>query len=191
MRIASCLIRDKRQKEGEEKFHQLLEEFPEALGVKTSYIDGLLYVREYERALGFLRDSGLSINDGAWIAGQFGRAFMGLQLHREAIEAFNQQLTLEEEPIVYQNLARAYHRLGSTDQERTTLERGLKLFPNSNRLQLSYAAVLERIGKVADAAERLEELLKRDPSNGWIIFPLVKALGRLGESEKAMQIWKA
>jgi tetratricopeptide (TPR) repeat protein/SAM-dependent methyltransferase len=191
MRIASCLMRVKRQREGEEQFHKLLEEFPEALGVKTSYIDGLLYGREYERALAFLRDCGLSITNGAWIAGQFGRAFMGLQLHREAIEAFNQQLSLEEEPIVYQNLARAYHRLGSTDQERTTLERGLRLFPHSNRLQLSYAAVLERIGKVTDAARRLEDLLLRDPSNGWIIFPLVKALGRLGESDKAMQIWKA
>jgi tetratricopeptide (TPR) repeat protein len=190
MRIASCLMRIKRQKEGEEQFHRLLEEFPEAMGVRTSYVDGLLYVREYDQALAFLKASELSVGDGAWVAGQFGRAYMGLQLHREAIEAFNQQLMLDEDPIVYQSLGRAYHRLGSTDQERITLERGLKLFPHSNRLQLSYAAVLERVGKVPEAARRLEELLASDPSNGWIIFPLVKALGRLGEPEKAMEVWK-
>lgn len=190
MRVASCLLRVKRQQEGEEEFNKLLQEFPEALGVKSSYIDGLLYIREYQRALNLLNEFSLSLKDGVWVAGQFGRAYMGLQRHGEAVEAFKQQLQFEEDALTFQDLARAYHKMGNTQQEQRVLERGLKLFPHSKRLELSYAALLERVGKVVEAAKRLESLFESHPTNGWIIFPLIKTLGRLGEVERAEEIWK-
>jgi tetratricopeptide (TPR) repeat protein len=191
MRVASCLMRTKRQEDGEEQFKALIQEFPDAPGVKSSYIDGVLFIRDYNRALELLNEFSLTIKDGAWVAGQFGRAYMGLQLHEEAIKAFNQQLLLEEEPLTYQNLARAYHQRGATENERRVLERGLRVFPHSSRLQLSYASVLERIGQVSEASERLMKLLHNNPGNGWVMFPLIKALGRLGEIETALQVWNA
>lgn len=190
MRVASCLMRVKRQQEGEEEFHKILREFPEAMGVKSSYIDGLLYIKEYQRALNVLNDFGLSLRDGAWVAGQFGRAYIGLQRNSEAIEAFQQQLQFEEDPLTFHNLARAYHRMGNTQQEQRVLERGLRLFSHSKRLQLAYAALLERIGNVVEAANHLEALLGSDPNNGWIVFPLIKTLGRLGKLDKAEEIWE-
>lgn len=190
MRVASCLMRVKRQEEGEEEFNRLLQEFPEAQGVKSSYIDGLLYIREYQRALTLLNEFNLSLKDGAWVAGQFGRAYMGLQRHKEAVEAFSQQLQFEEDSLTFQNLARAYHRMGDTQNELRVLERGLRLFTHSKRLQLAYASLLERTGNVPEAARRLELLFESHPTNGWVVFPLIKSLLRLGEPERAEEIWR-
>ena len=190
MRRASCLMRVNRQQEGEKEFKKLLEEFPEAAGVKTSFVDGLLFLKEFDRALTQLKDFRFTVGDSGWVAGQFGRSYLGLHLYHEAIAAFSQQLALEKEPIVYQSLARAYHRLGVTPQEKRVLEQGLQHFPHSRRLQLAYAAVLERIGKVDDAARQLLNLLEEDPYDGWVIFSSIKALGRLDQVDRAQEIWR-
>ncbi|HJR06227.1 MAG TPA: hypothetical protein VJ842_02945 [Pyrinomonadaceae bacterium] len=190
MRMASCLIRVKKQKEGEDTFTQLIQEYPEFFGIKTSYIDSLLYIREYKQALNVLSDLQLTLDNGPWVAGQYGRAYLGLQRHAEAVEAFSRQLQLEEEPFTFKNLARAYHQMGNTEQERSVLARALRIFPSDRQLQLAYAALQERIGNVDDACMRLEALYSLDPTNGWIVYPLIKTLVRLEKFDRVEEIWK-
>ncbi len=189
MRIASCKIRLNRVAEGEREFNLLLKQYPRR-GFFSAYVDALLSASLYENALSKLEEFSQLDSEFPWTAGQYGRAYRGLQQHEKAIQAFGRQLRVNKEPVVFQSLAGAYHAWGDTANERKTLEEGLRQSPTSRRLKIAYAALLERIGKLEDAAKDLKILLERSPYDGWIILPLVKALARQGQQQEAELIWR-
>lgn len=190
MRVAACLMRTGAVSEGEQLFRELITTYPSAEGVRGSYIDSLLYLHKHDDALARLKEFGYSVTESVWIAGQYGRAFSGLHMHREAIEAFNYQMQMAPDAVVFLNLARAHHRLGATSRERRILEDGTRRFPYSKKLQLAYSALLERVGEVNEAVVRLLDMHSRSPRDGWIVFPLIKALCRRGDLEQAKRIWR-
>ena len=190
MRCASCLIRIGKRKDGESKFNILIEEFPHAMHIVSSYVDSLIYIYAFGAALSILNKYQIACTDGPWPAGQFGRIYMGLHKYPEAISAFKCQLQFRNMPIVYQNLARAYHKMGDTPNQMEMLKNGLKVFPNSKRLNIAMASLLEKIGKTEEAKDILLRIFDEDPYNGWVIFPLIKVLSKCNQPEKAIVIFK-
>lgn len=190
MRIASCKIRLNRIAEGEAEFEELLQQYPRAWGFASAYVDALLSARNYEKALGKLTTLKQLESPTAWTAGQLGRAHRGLQQHEDAIRAFEKQLAMSKEPVVFQHLASAYHARGDTEKERQVLERGLHRWRNSARLSISYAAVLERVDEAQEAVRILERIYDRNNYSGWVILPLVKALYRLGRFDEVESVWR-
>ena len=172
MRSASCLIRIGRRSEGESEFGKLIQEFPQAKHIVSSYVDSLLFIDAFGTALSILNKHKIVSTDGPWQAVQFGRIYMGLHKYQEAISAFKTELQFEQTPIAFQNLARAYHKIGDTPNETAMLEKGLELHPTNKRLQIAIAALLERIGQPEKARDILLDILDAYPYNGWVIFPL-------------------
>lgn len=190
MRIASCLMRIGKE-EGETEFIKLIVEFNEMRNIVSSYIDALLYLKKYKEALHKLGQYKIEISSGQWFAGQYGRAYFGLHQYGPAIKAYREQLKAEPSSYVYQNLARAYHGLGDTPNEKIILDEGLERYPDSRRLRLSMAALSERVGLATQARDELLKLHASDPFNAWIILPLVKALSKCSQLSKAKEIFKA
>jgi|GEM_PF-3212622 len=196
MRIASCKVRLGSEKkhlleEGEREFEALLKQYPREYGIKTAFVDARLSIKDYSGAAKLLNDFGFSFRDGWWIAGQFGRAYSGLHQHEKAIDAFEYQLWEKPEARVYEQIARAYHRLGDTQKESEKIQQGLRRYPNNKRLRVCRGALLERTGNPEEAVKILEPIFGEDPTNGWLLFPLLRAMGRADQLGKAVEIWEA
>lgn len=195
MRIASCKVRLGLEKkdflnEGDKEFQSLLKRYPSEYGIKMAYVDASLWIKNYTGALKLLREFGFSYTDHWWIAGQFGRAYSGRHEHNKAIAAFEYQLKEKPKASVYEQIARAYHRLGDTDKEIDKIVKGIKKYPNNIRLRLCYGALLERVGEADQAVEVLEKIFEDDPNNGWVIFPLIRSLARIGRIDDIIEIWR-
>ena len=190
MRIASCRIRLGQRQEGEDEFRALRRQYPRALQIGSAYVDALLATRDFQAALILLEDMGFDMSSHAWTAGQYGRAYAGIQRHQDAIRAFECQLRLDKDEMVFRRLARAYHGYGDTDNESRIIRQGLARHPRSPQLRVAYGALLERIGRIEEAQRELERLFDVDPYNGWIILPLVKTLIRLDHVQDAVTLWR-
>jgi tetratricopeptide (TPR) repeat protein len=81
IRIASCLMRVGRREEAEAEYSRLITLYPQARGLKTSYVDSLLNVRDFNQALAKLNEYGFKESDDPWIAHEFGRSYLGLHQH--------------------------------------------------------------------------------------------------------------
>jgi tetratricopeptide (TPR) repeat protein len=191
LRLASCQVRAGRRPEGEEKYGYLLAAYPSAHGVKTSYIDSLLFVRDFEGALSLLERFGISVGDDAWTDHEFGRAFLGLHRYQAAVRAFESQLKKQADALAFLRLAQAYHRCGERDQVDRVLRAGLRRAPRDRALNVSYAAHLIRSGD-SESREEAEEVLckleSRFPFDGAVIQQLCKVLGLTGRAQEALKL---
>lgn len=191
LRLASCLVRAGRRPEGEEKYEYLLAAYPSAHGVRTSYIDSLLFVRDFEGALNLLERFGISVGDDPWTDNEFGRTFMGLHRYRDAVRALESQLKRLADPVAFFRLAQAYHRCGERDQVDRVLRAGLQRAPRDRALNVSYAAHLIRSGDPElreEAEEILRNLERRFPFDGAVIQQLCKVLGLTGRAQEALEL---
>lgn len=191
MRLASCLVRVQQLEPGITKYEELIGDFPKARGVKTSYIDSLLYVQDFERALQKLNEFGFSIGDDPWTDHEFGRTYLGLHHYRDAVRAFESQLKQAPEPIVYYRLAQAYHRCGERDNVARVLEAGLKRYPENRALSVSHAAHLIRSAEPHQrtrAEEILRDLYARFPFDGAVFQQLCKLLGLTERAKDALEL---
>lgn len=189
MRIASCLIRTGNAQPGLDMFAELFEQYPEWTGVRSSCVDGLLYLRRFADALrvlqGFVDYAALNSEQDSWHLGQYGRAHLGLQQFSEAVDAFSRQLRLDRSPVVYRALARAYHRLGRRREAGRVLERGYRDHPDSTAMLAAFASWLQANGAPERAIELLEPVLKSEADNAWIAFAYVQALIACGRADEA------
>lgn len=193
LRMAACLMRCNYIPNGEKLYHDLFDNYPNARGAKTSYIDSLLYLNRYKDALDRLSEFGFTIHDSVWIAHQYGRCYFGLRYYKESLNAFKFALKNRGEPIDYYSVARSYHRLGEQDNVGTYLVNGLHYFKNNFRLKLSYAAHLIQIGgyEYWEKAESiLKDLIELSPFHGGVLQQMCKLLcadGRVKESEQLVK----
>jgi tetratricopeptide (TPR) repeat protein len=193
MRRAACLMRVGRAKEGESIYSKLISSFPQSPNFKTSLIDSLLYCNEHAAALAKLLEFKLSMAEDPWVAHEFGRAFIGLHRYREAVHAFEVELSSHQDVLVYESLARAYHRLGESENVERVLGAGLRRHPSSKRLQLRNAGHLMRRGTLAsyfEAEQILEGLAELFPTEGRVLQQYCKLLCLTDRVMDAETIWK-
>jgi tetratricopeptide (TPR) repeat protein len=187
MRIAGCLMRVGDRKAGEDLYRQLIVEYPSNSGPKTSYVDSLLYCRDFTGALKALQSFSFSVEDDPWIAHEFGRAYLGIHRYADAVRAFEYQLSVAPKPIAYHMLARAYLRLGERDEVTRVLEDGLAGYHDDNYLKLDYAAHLIRLGHIEPGCDA-ESLLASLPQDGRVLQQLVKLLCAQDRADEAVQL---
>lgn len=193
MLIAACLIRTGSKSEGEIYYKKLISEFPNRMGIKTSYVDSLLSIKAYNDALLQLEEFGFSETDStAWIMGQFGRAYMGLHDYLKAIESFEMQLQKGDkaEVIVFVRLAQVYFRYGDRDKAQESIIKGLKVYKDDPVLNsLYYANLIKDNTEISllKAKERLNDLLVMYPRNGYILQKLVIVSSALGDMKEILK----
>ena len=192
MRHAACLMRTGKKDDGEKQYERLIQKYPDASGIKLSFIDSNLFLRDYRGAVERLDEYEFTPNNGSWIAGQFGRAYFGVHEYFKAINAFEIQLKLRRDPIVFRSLARAYRRTSQMEREFVLLERGLSEFEDDISLKRDYAACLERQGGIEQllkAEQILAQLSNQAPRNGLVLLPYSKVLCRLNKADLARQLF--
>lgn len=192
MRLAACLIRVNKRSEGEMRYMDIIQRYPKSSGVKMSLVDSLLFVHAYQSALDKLAEFNFKINDDPWITGEFGRAYFGLHRYTEAASAFETQIRVEPNQIVFWMLARTYHRSGQRDDVARVLEKGLKRYPNNRHLLLSKAAHLISLGGAEnwiEAEQLLRELLAIYQHDGAILQQLCKLLCLKGNAGDAQSLF--
>lgn len=178
--LASCMIRTKKKEEGKRRYEHIIKEFSSLDGPKTSYIDSILSLGEYQEALDLLATYELDINSSNnWIAGQYGRAYIGLHRYREAVDAFLKQLKRYVRPdaIIYIRIAQCYYRLGEREKIGSILNRGLKAHPTHPGIVTLYCANLIADGtpeSIREAEERIDMVLKRFPHNAFALLKIIK-----------------
>lgn len=193
MRRAACLMRSGREEEGVRHYEELIEQYPDVSGIKLSFIDSILFLRDYQRALDTLLAFKFEASNDFWIAGQFGRAYFGMHEYSEAIEAFHIQVKLRRDPIVLRSLARAYRRTGQIEREYMFLKQGRAQFKDDDALKRDYGAFLERHGgieELREAQEILAGLWEQSPRNGLVLLPYCKVLCRLDKVDVARQLFQ-
>lgn len=187
--VAACLIRTGQRPEGVKRYEELIAEFPDFDGPKTSYVDSILSMGEYAEALDLLKRLALS-SDGfnPWVAGQYGRAFMGLHRYREAVTSFERQRRISSRPeaIVYVRLAQCYYRLGERGSATSTLEEGRRLYLRHPALSTLYAANLIHEATeeaLAEAESILNDVLSRCQHNAFALLKLIKVYELTGRGQ--------
>jgi tetratricopeptide (TPR) repeat protein len=191
MHIAACHLRIGRHEEGVREYKRLITVYPGSNGIKTSYIDSLLYVGMYKDALAKLKEFGLQPDEDPWFAHEYGRAYMGLYRYPDGVTAFFKQCQQRPEPIAYFMLAHACHRAGDRDRVGQVLELGLKKYRSDRRLIVAFASHLIRLRttEAMAAAERmLSSLVDEQPTDGAALQQLVKVLCLRGRVEDARRI---
>jgi tetratricopeptide (TPR) repeat protein len=195
MRLAACLMRvykPEKVKEGEILYQDLILRNPNWLGIKTSYIDSLLYLKRYKDALDKLVEYRLPDDDDHWIIHEYGKAYLGLHRYKEAINAFERQLKIDTDAFVFDILARAYHKIGEAEHVNRILKNGLNRHKTNRRLKLTYAAYLVRIGNTESLKEAepiLKELYNSFPTDGRIFQQYCKLLCQTMRVDEAEQFW--
>lgn len=190
--LAACLVRTGQRKDGESRYRALISEFPNQEGVKTSFVDSLLKINEFEDALGALNEFSLSMTgSNPWVAGQYGRAYLGLHDYGNAIEAFDIQRHKYSDPppIIYVRLAQSYFRLGERVKAREIISEGLSVHNDDLAISTLYCANLIHNGspsELQEAERRLNDLANISPRNGYILQKLVTVGALQGDPSPAI-----
>lgn len=181
MHRASCLIRINKREEGEREFEILVERYASNRNVKTSLVDALIFVRDYAAALEVLNEYALSPDDSDWIAGQWGRCYLGLGRYAEAERMFRKQLAKPTASAdVYVALARALQHQGAIPDAVAILRQGHRRWQESNSILATLGSNLERLREDDEALAILEPLFSAAPEYTQAGLALVKLYVRKG-----------
>jgi tetratricopeptide (TPR) repeat protein len=191
MRLASCMVRVGQVDAGKQKYYKLIDDYPDKWGPKTSLVDSLLFINNYEEALDVLDEFGLNMSASHWVAGQYGRAYMGLNNYKKAIDAFERSKKLEKDHFTFRKLATAYSCLGRLEDVERTLKEGISACDRTKKLKLYYARHLIQKGyenSISEAENILTELNREYPQNGEILQQLAKLLCIRGRPNDAHEL---
>lgn len=113
-----------------------------------------------------------------------GLAALDVEENERALKTLSQAVELEpNEPALWADLAIAQLRLNELSTARESLERALKLAPESRELALLNAEILTHSGNVEQAIEQLRTLHQQWPENIAATYSLVTLLGQIRSSE--------
>jgi len=188
MRRASCLIRVGKMAEGKQAYQDLIESYPDLLGIKTSHIDALLYRREYEQASQALIQYDLK-HDSEWVEWQWGRTHLGLDNYESAI-GYLSKITVvpDSDSHYFIHLARALDYAGDFKGALSILRAARAKFGADIGVATALGVELERHGEIDEAVAILRPLLERHSDNVQAALALAKIEIDTGSIGKARQL---
>ena len=191
MHRASCLIRQSARQEGEDEYKILFSIYPSNLGIRTSYIDALLAIGEYDSAVAALNTLGLRPERSDWITSQWGRALLGLDRYAEAEAMFN-KLLAKALPTVgtFLYAARALQYQGAVKEAIEVLTRGSRLHPNATGISVALGLNQEKIRNDIAAIQILNPIFDAHPNLTYAALPLMKISIWHGDTATARQIFE-
>ncbi len=187
MRYASCLVRTGDLKEGDKTYSALTIKYPESLGIKTSYIDALIYLRNFEGAQSKLQAFGLK-EQSDWVRWQWGRVYGGLDEYDQAIEALRPLVGRPDgDPHFHVHYARALRAFGNFNGSLSAIDAAVRRFPNE--VAVTTAAAIEHVEHGLDGAHaQLDELFTANQSNTRAAAALIQIALSKGDVTTAGQI---
>lgn len=190
MRRASCLIRGRLRSEGEDAYRALIRQFPTSRGIKTSHVDALLYLSDFEAALAALRVYDLKPDDGEWVAYQWGRVYLGLHQYREAIRSFR-SLAAQPKPDSHHfvHLGRALEHFGDAIGAIAAFQKGRTRFPDDVGITTELAMSFERQGNEDEALGLLNVLFAARNDNVQAAASMIRIYVDRGELSEARRIF--
>ncbi len=192
MHRASCHIRIGDRAVGEAEFAKLVVRYPGNKGMRTSFVDALLFVQDYAGARRRLEDLGLLPDQSDWVAGQWGRAFLGLNQYSRAEAMFRKQLAAQGLPTaqVFLNLARVLQYQGAAAEALAVLEQARQMHPSDQAILVAVGAALERLRRDDDSLAILEPLFELQPFRTPAALSIIKILGRRRETQRARRVFE-
>jgi arylsulfatase A-like enzyme/Tfp pilus assembly protein PilF len=130
-----------------------------------------------------------------------------IKFHRDIISAFNflnegkyeTALNMlketasrdESDPVIHRGIGLCYGAIGEDSLALTYLGRAIDLDPMEERSYYAASSILERMGRLGEAAEMLEILVKRYPRDPLSRVRLAEVYSRSGSVEKAWETYIA
>jgi len=189
MRRASCLIRVQRRNEGEEAYRKLLKEYKDNRGIRTSHVDALLYLFEFDAARRTLLEYDLKPHDTLWIGYQWGRTFLGLNRYGEAIPLFEELVRgRDPSPHFFVHHARALELSGALGSAIKTLRDGIRRFPGDVGILTELGVCLEQEGNAIDALDILDTQFEEKPHNVKAALSIIRIAVRRGHLARAREV---
>ena len=193
MHRASSLIRVGQRKDGDVEFDRLVEHYPKNVGIRTSFVDALLFVRDYGKAIEKLKELNLDPENNDWIAGQWGRAWVGLNQYAKAKQMFRKQISLKSLPDAesYLSVARCLQYQGAVEDAIKILKSAKeKFFPRDDRFSIAIGANLERLREDQSALDMLVPIFNARPDYTSAVSPIVKIVARRGDIAEARRYYE-
>ena len=181
MKMSSCLIRTKDDvKEGIKLYHDLIRRYKTWKGVKSSYIDSLLFIGGHtQSAMNMLFKISERERDYYWHR-QAAKCYRQLSKRKDAYKEYEEAILQSAPQIVWHvihELVVYAREVGDDDTEAEWLKYAWNyLNIRSNELKINLGAYFERIDKLIDSEELLREVHQNDPYNAFCILSLVKTL---------------
>lgn len=193
MHRASSLIRVGQKEVGSIEFSNLIRTYPNNLGIQTSFVDALLFVHDYKTAIETLETLRLDPENNDWIAGQWGRALLGINEYLRAERMFRKQISLNSLPSAesFLNLARCLQYQGAVEDAIKILVKAKENFySNDDRFSVAIGANLERLRKDQPALDILLPIFNARPDHTLAASPIVKIYARKGDIVTARRIYE-
>ncbi len=191
-RRASCLIRRKLRAEGEKAYAALRLRYPASRGIKTSHVDALLYLSDFDAALAALQTYLLKPEDSEWVTYQWGRAHLGLDQYAAAIQMFQTLVARGNgDPHFYVHLARALEQFGQSRSAIGVLQQGRGKFPDSVGIATALGVAFERAGDEVGALALLEPLFAARSDNVQAAASIIRIYvdrGRLNDASRIFHL---
>lgn len=192
MRFASCLVRTDGFEDGSKIYNHLFAEFPDWIGTKFSYVDSLIYTKNYpEVALDFLNNEFPYEQKKAYWCHRAAKCYRQLSMRTEAYEHFERAISIEPAKekisIILLEFANYAREVGDTEKETYLIEtiawHQLKL--RTYNVKVSLGSLYERIDRLPEAEELLKDSYQINPSNAYCLLPLIKTLCRNNDIDTA------
>lgn len=190
MHRASCQIRIGNSPAGEIEFEKLIKRYPNNIGMRTSCVDALIFIKNFTRSKQKLNDYDLTPDKSDWIAGQWGRVWLGLNEYAKAEAIFRKQLAAKPLPDArtFINLSHALQYQGALTEALKVMRQGLDLHSDDFSIITNYGACLEHSGYDTDALKYLEPLFEARPNHTLAALPIIKILCRRGDLYNARKV---
>ena len=194
LRFASCLIRTQKITEGMKEYNELIKKYNTWKGVKSSYVDSLIYAGVHiKTALKVLDQIPEHDRDTYWHR-QKARCYIQINKRMDAYSEYETAILgskkYESWNIIRELIAYA-HKVGDDDKEYEWLDYAwTHLMLHIDEVRIELGAYYERMNQLEKAEELLFEAYKNMPNNAYCVLPLVKTLykvGKVDEAEAVMQ----
>ncbi len=192
MWLASCLIRKKEFREGDDLYQDLFRRYESWDGAKYSYVDSLLYIRgEEPKALNILSKIPQENREQYWHL-RAARCYRRLHNREKTYQEYEAAILNSPMNDVWSNIHEFVNyasAVGDSAEEEEWLNYAYnELKIRTNAVKIDFGAFYERKDRLDDAELLLSEVHRAEPSNAYCVLPLIKTLCKLGKISEAKVI---
>lgn len=195
LRFASCLIRTKQVSQGKKAYSDLISDFKDWKGAKSSYVDSLLFVGGHaQSALKVLSKIPERSRDYYWHR-QKAKCYIQTNNRIGAYDEYEKAIMESnnyESWKTIRDLISYAHRVGDEDVVEEWLNyswNDLKLHIDEVRIEIG--AYYERMDNMVEAEKYLSEAYQNSPNNAYCILPLIKTLCKLDKMDNVNSIMQS
>ncbi len=183
-----------RNKAGEKKLQEAIENFDRAIAIDPTYAKSYVYKGhiyfandEFDKALQAYENAVNYIDNDDRLFQNLGTTRYKVQRYEAAVEAFDRSITLNEKSMeAHLGRALAYAKMERHEKAIADFDRALALDPSSAKVYHERGICNAILKKWNEAAEDLEKASRLDPENDRTLEKLGNCYYQLGHYQKAI-----